>query len=67
MMIRVILIFLIVMAILGMFGRWRRPRVPPKPRRPAVEPARKCPACGSYIVGESGPCGSPDCPSGGAR
>lgn len=64
MTIRIILIFLVVMLVLGMIGKWRLPRVPRRKPGTAIEPARKCVACGAYTVGkERAPCTRPDCPA----
>jgi hypothetical protein len=53
MIIKAVLLFLVVIALLGMTGRFRRK--PGDKSRPAVETARKCPACGAYLVGKT-PC-----------
>lgn len=53
MLVKIITLFLVAMAVLAMFGRLRigrpgrRDGLPPKPR--------KCPDCGSFVIGE-GPC-----------
>jgi len=66
-MIKVVSFFLIFMLALAMFGRLRwprslrpgglKPRVRRKPKKPLD--ARKCPDCGSYIIGP-GPCSCKD-------
>jgi hypothetical protein len=57
MMLRVVIVAVLVAVVLAMIGRWTR-RVPRAPGRRAVEPARKCPRCGSYVVaGAPCPCG----------
>jgi hypothetical protein len=54
MMIKAVVIFLLAMAALGMAGKWRRRREP-RTRSGKVEPARKCSACGAYLIGGA-PC-----------
>lgn len=55
MIVKAVTLFLIGMLVLGMFGKLRLPKVPSRPKKKSVEDARKCKACGSYILGE-GPC-----------
>lgn len=55
MLIKVVVLFLIGMLVLGMFGKLRRPKLPGIRRRKQVQEARKCPDCGSYVIGD-GPC-----------
>jgi hypothetical protein len=55
MLIKVVLLFLIAMLVLGMFGKLRAPKLPKFGKRKRMEQARKCPDCGSYIIGD-GPC-----------
>ena len=50
MIVRVALLVLIVALVLAVVGKWRR-RELPGGRRPAVEAARKCPGCGTYVLG----------------
>jgi hypothetical protein len=57
MMIKAVLLFLVLAGLLGMFGRRRRPPAQ-RDGRSRIERARKCPACGTYLVGEDPcPCG----------
>lgn len=58
------LLLLVVVGLLANAARkWIGPKaVPPKARTPAVETARKCSECGSYLIGP-GPCPDPECPS----
>jgi hypothetical protein len=56
-MIKAVLLLLVFAGLLGMLGRRRRP---PAKREGGkrVERARKCPACGTYLVGDAPcPCG----------
>jgi len=61
-MISKIALFLLALVILaGAVSRWRRSDAPPGK---AIEPARKCPECGSYVMGAGpGPCARADCPN----
>lgn len=64
MIVRLVLLFLIVMLVLGMIGKWRLPRVSRRKTGTAIEPASKCPTCGTYRVGTAPPtCGREDCPT----
>lgn len=62
-MIRFVLLFLVLMAIIGLFGKWTRGGgargLQGRKRDRAIESARKCPECGTYLVGDV-PC---DCGS----
>ena len=52
-----------VTLVVGMVGKHFSPRVPPGPKKPAVQSARKCPLCESYVLGANpSPCDRPDCP-----
>jgi hypothetical protein len=63
MMVKAALLFLVAMLVLGLFGRWKLPRGPRNKAGTAIEPARKCPDCGAYVVGSRpGPCARADCP-----
>lgn len=56
------LVFAIAATLLAsMIGKWMRP-APPRDKGPAIETARKCPSCGTYLIGPA-PCSSPTCPS----
>lgn len=55
MMIKVVLLFLLVIGLLGMTGRFTKSKPPEKKRGPEIESARKCPKCGTYLVGST-PC-----------
>jgi hypothetical protein len=62
-----VLLFLVLMLALGMFGKLRR-AVTPKGKSGGgdaqVQTARKCPSCGTYLIGETpSRCAQPDCPS----
>lgn len=59
MILRLLLLLVIVLLVLNLLGRWRLP----KPRsRQAIEPAKKCPDCGAYVLGSPPePCALPDC------
>jgi hypothetical protein len=60
-MIQGVLLFLVLIVILGVGGKWLR--LPPKRTKPAVEAARRCPVCRSYVVGaEPKTCDREDCP-----
>jgi hypothetical protein len=50
MFLKVVVIFLLVMMLIGMLGKLFNPE--PRPKRRL---ARKCPKCGSFIIGK-GPC-----------
>ncbi|MCF6272462.1 MAG: hypothetical protein L3J37_04605 [Rhodobacteraceae bacterium] len=50
MFLKVVVIFLLVMMLVGMLGKVFNPDAKPKKRL-----VRKCPACGSFLIG-SGPC-----------
>ena len=52
MMSKIALLLLAVVILAGAIAKWRRPDAP---KRNAIEPARKCPECGAYVVGP-GPC-----------
>jgi hypothetical protein len=54
---RIAIVVLAVALLLAMIGKLRLPKAP---GRPAVQSARKCPACGAYMVGD-GPCTTPGC------
>jgi hypothetical protein len=55
MIVRLALLVLIVVLVLAVVGKWRR--LPRRGSRPAVEAARKCPVCGTYVLaGEPVPC-----------
>lgn len=57
MIVRVALVVIAVALLLAMLGRLRRPKVGGRPAR-RVEAARKCPACGSYVLdGQTCSCG----------
>ena len=64
MIVKAVALFLVAMLVLGMFGKWRRPRAGAGHRGPAIEPARKCRVCDTYLIGSSpDACGRPDCPN----
>ena len=52
MMSKIALLLLAVLILAGAIAKWRRPEAP---KRNAIEPARKCAECGTFIVG-AGPC-----------
>lgn len=52
-MIRIALLFLILMALIGLLGKLRKPTLRGRKRENAIESARKCPRCGTYLIGES--------------
>lgn len=54
MMLKAVLVFLVAMALLGLVGKGRRKVRRPGPA-PKIEAARKCPACGAYVIGDD-PC-----------
>ncbi len=54
MIIKAVLLFLVVIGLLGMTGRFTRSK-PQDRRGPEIQSARKCPKCGTYLVGSS-PC-----------
>lgn len=58
--IALVLVALVVLA--GALSRWRKP---PKaqPGANEIEAARKCPDCGTYLIGQ-GPCPCADRPAG---
>ncbi len=55
MVIKIVFLFLIGMLALAMFGRLRAPQIKSRKNKTKTLPARKCPKCGSYILGD-GPC-----------
>ncbi len=55
MVVRVVLLFLIGILVLAMFGRLKTPKINSRLKKPKILNSRKCPKCGSYILGE-GPC-----------
>jgi hypothetical protein len=55
-MIKGVLLFLVLMALIGVLGKLRRPAVGRRAAEHPIEPARKCPRCGTYLIGDS------DCP-----
>jgi hypothetical protein len=60
---RALLLLAGVVLLLALVGKLQRPKVPPGPTRPAVQSARKCPDCGSYVLGtDPVPCERADCP-----
>jgi hypothetical protein len=60
-MIQAVLLFLVLIVVLGVGGKWLR--LPPKRSKPAVEAARRCPACRTYVVGaKPATCDREDCP-----
>jgi hypothetical protein len=62
MMFKAVTLFLAFILLIGMLGKLIGPRTPRKPG-PAIEAARKCPECATYVVGrEPLPCKRPDCP-----
>jgi len=50
MFLKIVVIFLLVMMLIGMVGKVFNPDAKPKPKL-----ARKCPKCGSFVIGK-GPC-----------
>jgi hypothetical protein len=63
MILKAVTLFLIAMLVLGMFGKFRRLGTGKRREGNAVEPARKCRVCGTYLIGSSqDPCARPDCP-----
>jgi hypothetical protein len=50
-MIRAALLFLVVMALIGLLGKYRSKPVAKRNAEPAIESARKCPRCGTYLIG----------------
>jgi hypothetical protein len=65
MMLKAVALFLVAIMALGLFGKWRRPGGQPPAPRGTIQKARKCPACGTYLVG-SAPCPCGRTGSGGA-
>ena len=64
MIVKAVALFLVAMLVLGMFGKWRRPGAGAATRGKAIEPARKCRVCDTYLIGSSpDACGRPDCPN----
>jgi hypothetical protein len=67
MIVKAVVLFLIAMLALGMLGKLRRPTLPKrgsKSRDVAVQTARKCSTCDTYMIGSTkAECGRPDCPS----
>lgn len=55
------LILVALLLLAGMIGRSFAPRVDNPRKRPVVEAARKCPACGAYVLGDAA-CARADCP-----
>jgi len=55
MIVRVVLLFLIGILVLAMFGRLKTPKISNPLKKQKILKSRKCPKCGSYILGE-GPC-----------
>jgi len=55
MIFKIITLFLIGMGVLAMFGKLRAPKIDNPFKRDKTLSARKCPECGSYILGD-GPC-----------
>jgi hypothetical protein len=51
MIVRLALLVLVVALVLAVVGKWRRRELPGRRGRPAVEAARKCPVCGTYVLG----------------
>jgi hypothetical protein len=63
MIVKAALLFLVAALALGVLGRWTRRGSPRKGARGRIEPARKCPGCGAYVLGSRPePCARPDCP-----
>ena len=66
MILKTVVLFLVAMVVLGMFGKLRRPTLRKRgseSRSVSVSTARKCPACGTYMIGKATDCARPDCPS----
>jgi hypothetical protein len=63
-MIQAVLLFLLLIVILGIGGKWLR--LPQKRRGgPALEQARRCPVCRSFVIGRMpARCDRADCPHG---
>ncbi len=58
---RLLLLLIVTYLALRLVGRWRPLKSPP-PAGPAVQASRKCPQCGTYVVGASPePCDRADC------
>lgn len=52
-MVKAVTFFLIGIIILAMFGKLRMPKLPRRKRpEKKIAEARKCPDCGSYVLGE---------------
>jgi len=51
MIIKAVSLFLIGMIALAMFGRLRTPKIKNPLKRNAPLEAKKCPKCGSYVLG----------------
>lgn len=60
MTLKALLVLLALLALAGMIARRLGPPAR-KTRRPAIEAARKCAACGAYVLAGA-PCARPDCP-----
>lgn len=66
MILKTVVLFLVAMVVLGMFGKLRRPTLPKRgsaSKSVAVQTARKCPSCGTYMIGKASECARPDCTS----
>jgi len=62
MIFKVVTLFLAFILVVGMIGKLVSPRQPRKPG-PAIEAARKCPECGTYVIGAApAPCDRASCP-----
>jgi hypothetical protein len=62
MIFKVVTLFLAFILLVGMIGKFIAPRRP-RGSEPAIEAARKCPECGSYVIGAApAPCDRDTCP-----
>ena len=61
MTLKAILILLALVLLAGMIGRSFAARVGKAGKGPVVEAARKCPACGAYVLADAR-CARADCP-----
>lgn len=52
-MIRIAFLFLIVMALIGFLGKLRKPTIGRRKPGKGIEPAKKCPRCGTYLIGDA--------------
>jgi hypothetical protein len=62
MIFKTVTLFLAFILLVGMVGKLMAPRRK-RGSEPAIEAARKCPECGSYVIGSApAPCDRAGCP-----